>query len=208
MKKQGGAEPKNWPSALLYLPQPKHSKELTQDQLRSLRKKPDSDSIVTLLTKNSRGPSSAVKITPIREPSHPACGQAGLFALRDFEYGQLIILYVGELYSNMSLTDSAKHAGSDYDLWVDRDAGISTDASQAGNEARFINDFRGVASRPNAEFREVWDADRQEKGIAVFVLPERKDKKGGTKSKFGVRRGEEILVSYGKGFWAARSNTA
>lgn len=68
----------------------------------------------------------------------------------------------------------------------------------SGNEARFINDYRGVADRPNAEFREIWDDRRGERGMGVWVLG------GGKGREKGVRKGEEILVSYGRGFWDAR----
>lgn len=94
------------------------------------------------------------------------------------------------------------HAHSNYDLSLDRDLAVGIDADKMGNEARFINDYRGVGERPNAEFREVWDDRGKERGIGVFVLPERKD--GGKKGKGGIKKGEEVLVSYGKGFWGAR----
>jgi hypothetical protein len=57
----------------------------------------------------------------------------------------------------------------------------------------------GVADRPNAGFREVWDERRGERGMGVCVLPEGKSGKGR-----GIKKGEEILVSYGRGFWGAR----
>lgn len=72
-----------------------------------------------------------------------------------------------------------------------------------GNEARFVNDYRGVpgTGRPNAEFCEVWDVRRGEKGMAVFVLPAGKKDQG---KGSGIAKGQEILVSYGKGFWGKR----
>jgi len=91
------------------------------------------------------------------------------------------------------------HADSDYDLNLDRELGIGIDADERGNEARFINDYRGVAERANAEFKEVWDERRKERGMGVWVLGERKSGKWK-----GIKRGEEILVSYGRGFWGAR----
>jgi len=92
------------------------------------------------------------------------------------------------------------HKDSDYDLSLDRELKVGIDADKMGNEARFINDYRGVGERANAEFKEVWDQRGKERGIGVFVLAERKDGKG----KGGIKRGEEVLVSYGKGFWGAR----
>lgn len=94
------------------------------------------------------------------------------------------------------------HASSNYDLSLDREMGIGIDADKKGNEARFINDYRGVGERPNAEFREIWDVGRKERGMGVWVLPEGRSGRG----KGGVRKGEEILVSYGRGFWGARKD--
>ena len=125
---------------------------------------------------------------------------------------------------------------SDYDLWLDRDGDVAVDAARVGNEARFVNDYRGVPPRlllshdekgrtvkkndkrayngngndkrkPNAEFKVVWDprlADgRGEKCMAVFVLPAGK-KATGRAREVGIAKGEEVLVSYGKGFWEGR----
>jgi len=110
------------------------------------------------------------------------------------------VLYLGYVHGK---TDTDPN--SDYDLSLDRDLGIGVDASKMGNEARFINDFRGVADDPNAEFREVWvdsSSGHLEKMMAVFVLPAGRS---GKRAK-GIGKGEEILVSYGKGFWAERQS--
>ena len=107
------------------------------------------------------------------------------------------------------------HESSDYDLWLDRDANVAVDAARTGNEARFVNDYRGTGRRPNAEFRECWDVRRGERVMAVFALPAgkkagKKKKDGGGGGGFGgvggggIKKGEEILVSYGKGFWEQR----
>jgi hypothetical protein len=88
---------------------------------------------------------------------------------------------------------------------LDRDLGIGVDASIMGNEARFINDFRGVSAAPNAEFRDIMvntSNNRAEKRVGVFVLSAGKS---GKRAK-GINRGQEILVSYGKGFWAQRQS--
>lgn len=60
-------------------------------------------------------------------------------------------------------------------------------------------------AKANAEFREIWDPKRGERGMGVFVLGEGKN---GTGKWKGVKKGEEILVSYGKGFWGARREPA
>jgi hypothetical protein len=96
---------------------------------------------------------------------------------------------------------------SDYDLSLDRESGIGVDASKMGNEARFMNDYRGVAAGPNAEFRDVLvdvGFGIVEKRMGIFVLS---TGKSGKRAK-GIERGEEILVNYGKGFWAERQPAA
>lgn len=151
-----------------------------------------------------RGPSANASIVPIVDPSHPANGQSGLFAACHLAPGSFILPYYGLVHSAL-LPHSLKHESSDYDLWLDRDASVAVDAVDMGNEARFINDYRGVKNRPNAEFRESWDARRKEKCMAVFVLPAGKKANPKSKASLGIAKGDEILVSYGKGFWAKRS---
>ena len=73
-----------------------------------------------------------------------------------------------------------------------------------GNEARFINDYRGVRDAgPNAEFRDCWVRVGRgvvEKRVGVYVMS---PGLSGKRAK-GIAKGEEIVVSYGKGFWRAR----
>jgi xeroderma pigmentosum group C-complementing protein len=115
------------------------------------------------------------------------------------------------------------YATSDYDLWLDRDADLAVDAARMGNEARFINDYRGVPGRDgrkaNAEFRVAWDPHRGgggggggggaggERCMAVFVLPAGKRAVGKARV-VGIAKGEEVLVSYGRGFWQGRQEEA
>ncbi|KAL2111453.1 hypothetical protein VUR80DRAFT_10064 [Thermomyces stellatus] len=187
------APPKGWPPHIPYLTAPSYSKLLTKDQLAAL--KTNSPSLPQIPADATTTPYSAVRITPITTPSHPANGQAGLFATRALKPGAFILLYLGNAHPE---SDPAA-AYSDYDLWLDHDAGVAVDAARSGNEARFINDYRGVRDRPNAEFREVWSARHAQRCMAVFVLPE-----GKRRGAAGIAKGEEILVSYGKGFWGHR----
>jgi len=194
--------PKNWPPALPYLRTPSHSSSLTPDHISSLRKRPNDT--LSIPANTPKGPCPLVKITPITTPSHPANGQSGLFAAKDLKPGTFILQYLGEIHPTTSVHPDGSlpvdpHANSNYDLSLDRELGLGIDADKRGNEARFINDYRGVADKPNAEFKEIWDERRKERGMGVWVLPEGKSGKGK-----GVRKGEEILVSYGRGFWGAR----
>ena len=72
-----------------------------------------------------------------------------------------------------------------------------------------VNDYRTIADRPNAEFRDCFvqvksqkrtDGVKWERRVGVFVLSAGK----AGKRKGGINAGEEILVSYGKGFWESR----
>jgi SET domain-containing protein len=142
-----------------------------------------------------------VAITAIALADHPAHGQCGLFARRHLAPDTLILFYIGIIHGKEDMDPT-----SDYDLSLDRDLGVGVDASKAGNEARFINDYRGVTQKgPNAEFREVWvdcGKGRYERRMAVYVLSAGKSKKRAG----GIKKGEEILVSYGKGFWSERQH--
>lgn len=199
MPKPEGPLPKNWPSNVTYITTPSYSRIITETHLSALHS-PAKD-IQDIPASTPKGPCSLVRITPITSPAHPACGQSGLFAARDLKPGSFILQYLGEVHGPSLSSSSAPdpYADSDYDLSLDRELGIGIDADRKGNEARFINDYRGVAERANAEFKEVWDERRKEKGMGVWVLGEGKSGKGK-----GVKKGEEILVSYGRGFWGAR----
>ncbi|KAI8962661.1 hypothetical protein F5Y11DRAFT_183736 [Daldinia sp. FL1419] len=194
------ATPKNWPPSIPYLQQPSYAPHVTKTQQQALRIR--APELTTEIPRAfPRGPSVLARIIPIDSPSHPAHGQAGLFAARPLPPGSLVLPYYGVVHSSLP-PHSLAHDSSDYDLWLDRDGALAVDAAGAGNEARFVNDYRGVAARPNCEFRECWDSRRGEKCMAVFVLPAGKN--AGKKAAAGVAKGEELLVSYGKGFWGKR----
>ncbi|KAJ9133043.1 hypothetical protein NKR23_g11001 [Pleurostoma richardsiae] len=212
---QKTALPKNWPPEITFLTSPLYSPELTKAQIQALRVRPSAsaapvaEDLPTLPPELLRpGPNPLVRIQPITDPSHPACGQRGLFAARDLKPGMPVVRYLGEVHP----AGSARHASSDYDLWLDHSAGgadVAVDAARAGSEARFVNDYRGVPgrARTNAEFRDAWDG--RERCMAVYVVLG--GAKGGGKGKGkgkdgggGIAKGEEILVSYGKGFWGKR----
>ncbi|KAH7175686.1 SET domain-containing protein [Dactylonectria macrodidyma] len=214
------SKPKNWPESFPYVHAPLHDRSLTATQLQTLRTKPGSESegdIATIQASAFTTPSALVKIQPISTPSHPAHGQCGLFAARDLPAGSFIMPYLGRVHSG-----AASAADSDYDLWLDRGADVAVDAAREGNEGRYVNDFRGVRERANAEFRTVWCERFGELCVGVWVVGSGKkaaamghgkgnDKgsgkvngKGKGKASSGIKKGEEICVSYGKGFWEER----
>jgi SET domain-containing protein len=95
-------------------------------------------------------------------------------------------------------TAEESDATSDYDISLDRESGVAIDAQNMGNEGRFVNDYRGVPgkSRANAEFktRKMSGKGGGEGQLRMGVWVGPKD----------IKKGEELLVSYGKGFWEAR----
>jgi nuclear pore complex protein Nup98-Nup96 len=195
------SQPKNWPQGFPYLKSPLHAKDITPAHLSIIRQRPQSSSSSSSLpiisTAQTQTPNTTtVKILPIRNPFHPAYNQAGLFAAQDLAPGTFILAYLGRVHTSTS-TDTT----SDYDLWLDKEADVAVDAAREGNEGRFVNDFRGVAERANAEFRTVWCERWGELCVGVWVIG---GGGSGKKKGGGIKKGDEILVSYGKGFWDGR----
>jgi nuclear pore complex protein Nup98-Nup96 len=189
------SKPKNWPDGFPYLKAPLHDKSLTPAHIQALKYKPSASSGIPIIpSPATTAPYNLAKIQPISDPSHPANGQRGLFAAQNLAPGSFILAYLGRVHSG-----SASSTESDYDLWLDRELDAAVDAASEGNEGRFVNDFRGVGERANAEFRTVWCERWGEICVGVWVLGGGKKKKG-----VGIKKGEEILVSYGKGFWGER----
>lgn len=220
--------PRNWPATLTYLATPTHSPHLTSAQLAYLHAPPASSTAA--LPKVSLPFSAAhIAILPISSPLHPACSQSGLFAVRELAPDELVAVYLGLVHGD-SDADMQTAKASDYDISLDRERGLAIDAASMGSEARFVNDYRGVprgsssqidrhghdkvnsksiasVKGPNAEFRDVWveyaGSDGRvlgERAMGIYVLGAGKS----GKKKGGVKAGEEILVSYGKGFWEER----
>ena len=207
--------PENWPTSLPYLSASILSPDVPKDTLSTKALSSPSLEADVATIPPPQTPYSNICITPINDPAHPACGQCGLFTTQVHAPDSFICLYLGLVHSTQAepsaaFTDRNSHEPkSDYDLSLDRDLGLAIDANNMGNEARFINDYRGIADRPNAEFRDVIvkaKNGKRERGVGVFVKAAKRDKK--TKSKRqddnGISKGAEILVSYGRGFWSAR----
>jgi hypothetical protein len=168
-------------------------------------------------------------IKRISQPGHPANGQCGLFAKRKIAGGELIIPYLGVVHASFLAAElqagdtsasvsgdgasrpvppanSYQHEDSDYDLSLLRlsasetrnpfpgyHISIGVNAAKMGNAARMVNDYRGIPGvvAPNAEFRQGRGAGGELR-MEVWSL------------KCGVEKGQEVLVSYGKGWWSAR----
>ncbi|KAJ3205824.1 hypothetical protein HDU67_008622 [Dinochytrium kinnereticum] len=131
-----------------------------------------------------------VRIVMIKDPTHPAFGQRGLVSLVKIAPRSHVLDYMGIVHSESSASQS-----SDYALSFERSYGLSIDAERAGNEARMINDYRGVVGvkRPNVEFHLYRDLKTGEVRMGIWALSK------------PIGAGEELLLSYGKGFWNSRS---
>lgn len=202
--------PGEWPDNVEYIHHPMYSSAVDQQTIATLHKpKPENAKWVKLGREAHTSPNPQVRIEEIQLSGHPANGQYGLFAVRDIAPSTFVILYNGKIHSN---DKEDTNPDSSYDLSIDRELGLSIDANEMGNEARFINDYRGIGDAPNVEFADCWvqmpEDDRRgfawEHRMGVFVLNAGKAKK---RSK-GIRAREEIVVNYGRAFWKARNDDA
>jgi hypothetical protein len=191
------AVPKGWPADVIYLHTSAYSKRLSAENSKALTfSKMDLPPDTKIY--QTQGPYSNVRITPVSNPTHPAFGQSALHAAQHLPPDTFVLPYLGYVHDQTDIIET-----SDYDLSLDRELDIGVDASRVGNEARFMNDYRGVSTSANAEFRDIFvdvGNGKVEKRVGVFVLSAGKS---GKRVK-GIGRGEEILVSYGKGFWTER----
>ena len=174
--------PPRWPDSLEYLAEPRYHPSVPPQLRDVLAPRP-----TTATPAHALPQKPLVAIQPITEPSHPARGQFGLFAAKKIPPRTLILDYIGEVHCD-------DRPGSDYDLSLYRSpehGSVGVDAQSAGNEARFINDYRGVKPKPNALF--------QERRTSTGEL--RMSVWSGTEV---IKKGDELLVSYGKSWWRER----
>jgi len=200
--------PDNWPVDIEYITAPVYTTAVSPELQRKFNTPTQSTASWPKISSTSFAvPHTNVVIQPITTLVHPARGQYGLFAAQSLAPNTFILPYLGKVHSN-DLTDTDE--ASNYDLSLDRQLGLSIDATSTGNEARFMNDYRGIAEGPNAEFRDFWvqipaeDGGRAiwERRMGVFVLPA--GKTVNRKRRRGIARGEEVVVNYGRGFWKER----
>ncbi|EPS99095.1 hypothetical protein FOMPIDRAFT_1124889 [Fomitopsis schrenkii] len=174
------AAPPHWPSDVLYIAEQRYHASIPIELRLVLCPTQPAVSAV-------HNPQKSTVIRRITEPSHPAHGQFGLFAAKKIHPRSYIVDYAGEVHCD-------DRPGSDYDLSLYREASglsVGIDSQLMGNEARFVNDYRGIKSKPNAVFEE----RRTEAGELRMSVWSGSDL---------IKKGDEILVSYGKGWWQAR----
>ncbi|KAI0932555.1 hypothetical protein AcW1_000355 [Taiwanofungus camphoratus] len=174
-------KPPHWPSDVEYISEPSYHSSVPT-QIRSLICPRSLTSPHVFVAR------SPVIIRRISEATHPANEQYGLFAAKKISPRTHILDYLGEVHCEDRLD-------SDYDLSLYRSqdgVNVGIDARRMGNEARFINDFRGVGVKPNAVF--------EERRTATGEL-----RMGVWSGGDWIKKGDEVLVSYGKMWWHVRS---
>ncbi|WVQ82151.1 hypothetical protein IAT38_004279 [Cryptococcus sp. DSM 104549] len=196
--------PPHWPESITFLTKPRLSPTFPSSLIPLV-------STTSTFTPHPVKHPTTVHIKKIAEESHPANGQFGLFAKQKIKENELVIPYLGVVHATLAPEDGSaptpdEHSESDYDLSLLRlsssdprnpfpgsHISIGVDAARSGNAGRFVNDFRGVKpSGPNAEFR-VGRGEGGEMRMEIWSL------------KGGVGKGDEVVVSYGKGWWGART---
>ncbi|TKY89073.1 hypothetical protein EX895_001604 [Sporisorium graminicola] len=156
---------------------------------------------------------------------HPAAGSFGLFAAEDIAPNTFIRPYLGVLHTkadadfystydlslchdsrlcstaNPSQSDTSDSLANQIEtLSLDHDGdpaeqdltALYLDSRYWGNESRFVNDYRGIAAKPNVEFRSFLQ-HCQEDGEPRFQM--------GLFATGPIRKGQELLINYGKSFW-------
>ncbi|KAG6332709.1 hypothetical protein ID866_6379 [Astraeus odoratus] len=194
MTRQQHSRPALWPSDILFITSPCYHPSVSGNTRSFL-----ANGSGHAGHPNSPGASTSangtvnpfVRIRYISDASHPARGQYGLFAVRKIHPKTHIIDYIGEVHCQ-------ERPDSDYDLSLYRSqdgVNVGVDANEMGNEARFINDYRGVRSKPNAAFVE-YRTNTGELRMSVWSQAD------------PIKKGDEILVSYGKSWWRFREGNA
>lgn len=143
------APPPNFPTSVHYLTACKPSARLPKPLVKTYCSPCPSHMFPT-----NGGPTPRVGIKRIQTSTHPACGQAGLFALQHIPARTWIRDYLGVVHLEQEADSS-----SDYDLslarWSSASPSASTgngnddgtievigvDATEYGNETRFVNDL-------------------------------------------------------------------
>ncbi|KAJ3237309.1 hypothetical protein HDU81_009645 [Chytriomyces hyalinus] len=223
--------PRNWPSNITFASDYIISPDLGIDALppvspaQQLKHK-----FPTLHPKPYAAP--LAQIAKITDPKHPAYTQNGLFSLRDIPCNTHIVDYIGLVISADSAVVQVSDYVLDFGgggtgcsiLAQDgvTEIRLAVDGQMIGNEGRMVNDARGVPcnafeqfdrrskkavkkpqnpefahfaskSKPNVEFRSYVSSKNGEMRMGFFCC-----------SPSGIRAGQELLISYGKGYWLSR----
>ncbi|KAF8936102.1 hypothetical protein EDD21DRAFT_365318 [Dissophora ornata] len=155
-----------------------------------LRSVPSSENAATsqdnCSSSSSQSPGYEIQLI-VSPPTHPVLGSYGLFATRDLRPGLHLLDYI-----SLVVPDQFADPNSDHTLYLSND--LNLDASVTGNHGRFVNDFRIIRTHeqgPNVG----WDLYRDLETGQIRM---------GCKVLKRIRKGEEILCTYGKAYWKSR----
>eukprot|EP01088_Endostelium_zonatum_P001637 TRINITY_DN11970_c0_g1_i1.p1 TRINITY_DN11970_c0_g1~~TRINITY_DN11970_c0_g1_i1.p1 ORF type:complete len:464 (+),score=120.54 TRINITY_DN11970_c0_g1_i1:190-1581(+) len=141
------------------------------------------------LLKQTVNPILGAEIRVVEDVRHPCYQSRGLFATRNWEAGEYIGPYAGEI--RLDTIQRARYLANFGFIWKGETKTFVLDGEKKGNEARFINDFRGIGKEDNV----VLETVNENKTSWLAVRVERP-----------VRRGEEFLLDYGDAYWRALSS--
>lgn len=127
-----------------------------------------------------------IRVVPITVRNHPAYNRSGdakqVVCVKKIKQGACLGCYGGKIESGFI-------AFNPYQITPDDNADYIVDASEIGNDMRFINDSRSIGNKkPNVKY---YRTSRRIKGYFMAKIIALRD----------IEPGEEILVSYGDGYW-------
>jgi len=137
-----------------------------------------------------------LKIIKIKNKKHPCYGEEGLFAGEDIEVGTPLLDYAGKVSVVVGEESDTNRSSYLLNIFTDEEQAVyvDIDASRAGNESRFINDFHGTGQQPNSQFWPYYDETTGEKRMAIKTIKP-------------ISCGQEILVDYGGRFFERDSSS-
>lgn len=192
--------PKGWPKRAAYSKTP-IAPEMNLAILRdflSTGKPEDLHKTSSLIEAQAVHPHIYIKKLPA---SHPLGRQKtlkghanyGIFAAEAISAGAVIGEYVGEMYLYLNTPDASVQsvfAGlpfSEYRWMVQaHHLFVAIDGQNIANEMALINDYRGLAKKPNAAMQAIIHKGRCHFGYVAC---------------WDIKKGEELLTDYGEMFW-------
>jgi hypothetical protein len=150
-----------------------------------------------------------VKIAPSSIPN----SGLGLFATRDFKYGEYVMQFEFETVSREELDrryafDSDDIGTAPYGITLSVKENEYADATCIRNAPSFANDRRG-SKKPLYGANVVIKPWRPNKKSPWMVwLKVRDAPKGTSASAVAIKKGSEMFVSYGKSYWGGKSMPA
>ena len=176
--------PKCWPNDVEYISDFVWSKHVSNEILKECGVNYNV-SLMNHKNNINKNSNKLIRIKIINDIKHPAYKQRGLFALKKIKNKTYICDYIGYIE-----TTEYESLTSDYIMFFYKN--LSCDACKMGNESRFMNDYRNISDKPNCEWKNYRDIHGRLR-IGVFASKD-------------IKKGDELLVTYGKAFWKSRKN--